>query len=854
VRSIVRFGLWCSLVAFVGISVVATPSSAAKGAPKIYVAFHWHMHQPIYWPYEQITQTANNPQCTDSVIDYLTWPDRVGAYTHYPIDTIRNHSGLPHMGAQVSFSGSLIENLNDLAAHGIAYGTDWAGYYRQAVGWKTALGNTRLDLVGFGYHHPLMALCDYEDTRRQIQDHRRILLQTFGGTYSKGIFPPENAFSKRMIPALVDEGFEWVLVDNIHFDRANKDYPWTPQQIIAPPNRADQRNPAQPHYEALTCQQNTVNMVSTGFGLRPHWCEYVDPATGRAVTPDGKPARMIVVPTERSIGYDDSYGDRDPIHRLQQLEPYNTDPAHPYLVVLAHDGDNAGASGSRYYLETCGWISRNPDRYEVTTIQDYLQLFPPAADDVIHVEDGSWTGADLGDQEFKKWNGDPYLNGQLDHEKGYSPDRNSWAAITAAKNRVLTADRVAPQDPRVVKAWREFLVGQTSCYWYWDGTFEWDLKPTIASNNAVVHADAVLAGAGGADAVAPTIYVPQREPYNPGGFESRKPVPSTHRAWSGTSPWQERYRRDRRGPTSQPSDFTVWTLVYDVSGLQNVTLKYRVAEGGDVGPANLVYAGGTWHDVPMTARAIPCLSATVKAKYKAEQYSGRIEGLHDALVDYYVEAVDGAGNVARSPIQHVFVGTQVIVPDLVSPADPSTADVITISSDRPGFLHWGVNGWTKPAEAYWPDGTTPWADGKAVDTKLQGPTEDGHYVAHIGPFQGEQQVDEVNFVFHWSDDTWGSDHLVSLRPEDRLRTSQDVAAAVLKLQHAARRVVWVGKQAHDKAAAEDAWKAAAAEAEDAMRQAAPDATDRFLSLLEKVRNRDHGPVGLKLDEVLRRRP
>ena len=830
----------------------ATSAQAKSKNPKVYVAFHWHMHQPIYWPYEQITETANNPQCTDAVVEYLTWPDRIGAYTHYPYDTIKNHSNLPHVGAQISFSGSLIENLNDLAAHGIGYGKDWMNYCRHARTWKTSLGNYRIDMVGFGYHHPLMALCDYEDIRRQIQLHRDILVKTFGGTYSKGIFPPENAFSERMIPALVDEGIEWALVDNIHFDRANKGYPYTPQQVIAPPNRATARNAPQPHYEALTCQQNTLNMVSTGFGLRPHWCQYIDPNTGKAMTPDGKTAKMIVVPTERSIGYDDSYGDRSPIQRIQQLEAYNTDPAHPFLIVLAHDGDNAGASGSRYYLETCGWIGSNPDKYELTTIQDYLQMFPPDPQDVIHVEDGSWTGADLGDQEFQKWNGDPYLNGQVDHENGYSPDRNSWAVITAAKNRVLTAEKIAPDSETTKQAWHEFLVGTTSCYWYWDGTFEWDLKPTIASNNAVAFTDQIITQ-DSADEVVPTIYIPQREPYNPGGQETRKPVPQSKRPWTWDSPWRARYEVSREEPKEQSSDFTVWTLVYDVSGLDSVKLKYRKSESNDVAPSNMVYDSAPWQELPMTGKVIPGVSPKIKAKYKAEQYSAKVEGFEEALLDYYVEATDGRGNVARSPIQHVYVGKKVVVPDLVSPSTPSAGDVITVRAPRAGDLHWAVNGWKLPDEAYWPEGTNPWGDGKAVDTKLQGPDETGSYWVKIGPFQGEQVVEEINFVFHYDDSSWGPDHVVSLNGAERLRTSADYADALVKIERAARRLVFTSPNAgRDVQAATDNWKAVAAEIEDMVRQSSPRKGKRLKRLLSKQQSRGNEKVGELMKQLLER--
>ncbi len=64
--------------------------------------------------------------------------------------------------------------------------------------------------------------------------------------------------------------------------------------------------------------------------------------------------------------------------------------------------------------------------------------FPPEPDDVIHVEEGSGVGAESGDAGFRKWLGDP-------HPAGWSPDRNSWAALTAAKNRAFTAQALAPR-------------------------------------------------------------------------------------------------------------------------------------------------------------------------------------------------------------------------------------------------------------------------------------------------------------------------------------------------------------------------------------------------------------------------
>ena len=46
--------------------------------------------------------------------------------------------------------------------------------------------------------------------------------------------------------ALVAEGIEWSLVDNIHFDRASQNYPHTDASGMFAPNRADQINPDDP--------------------------------------------------------------------------------------------------------------------------------------------------------------------------------------------------------------------------------------------------------------------------------------------------------------------------------------------------------------------------------------------------------------------------------------------------------------------------------------------------------------------------------------------------------------------------------------------------------------------------------
>lgn len=216
------------------------------------------------------------------------------------------------------------------------------------------------------------------------------------------------------------------------------------------------------------------------------------------------------------------------------------------------------------------------------------------------------------------------------------------------------------------------------------------------------------------------------------------------------------------------SDFTVWSYVYDLSGLQSVKLKYRIDKDG-VNPIssnqNETYEGGSevgpWQEIEMTAKAIPSIT-NPQPTAKAQEYSAEVKGLKDVLVDYYVEATDTKGNVSRSMILHVYVGdgnggSQGGGDDIISqtgsykvtPAEPTVNDIITITAPNGQdgiILHWGVNNYEKPIAAYLPEGSTYFTDGKAARTPF---TRNGEGVleAKIGPFNNpEQAVSYISFV------------------------------------------------------------------------------------------------------------
>ncbi|MCE1202948.1 MAG: fibronectin type III domain-containing protein [Bacteroidia bacterium] len=722
-------------------------TDSTRNNPKIYIAFLWHMHQPIYRPYENIVQTQQSGVYSFSLYDVHL--SRTGPYTDWPKNAVMKgiNAGMPNFGAQVSFSGSLIENLNNLQAAGIGF-SNWKSHWNYIKNQTTALGNPRLDMVGFGYHHPLMGLIDYQDIRKQIQRHKQIFAQNFTGNYSKGIFPPETAFSTRMIPALVDEGLEWVIIDNLHFERTAEGAPYADASGVPRPNKSTVRNPNPGDWKQLNGLW-APTPVSIRWAHQPRWVSYTDPATG--VT-----KKIIGVPASRYLGEEDGRGGFGALNYdyvMSQFEQYNTDPSRPILIVLHHDGDNYGGGSEAYYNSNfqnfVNWLQANSSRFECTTIQDYLQRFPPPQNDVIYVQDGSWLGAAGGDQVFRKWNGDP---GTYPGASGpYSPDRNSWGVMTAAKNIVQTADQINPNHPGTLQGWHYYLNGQASDYWYWDGTEIWDSNPTMAANQAVSNALPVAQG--GPDLTPPAIYVPQRTPYNPGDIE-----------WTSQG--------------VRPSDFTVWTYVFDLNGLSSVQLKYRESVANQVGNDNLTYTGGPgvgpWQSKPMTGVSIPSITNPLPL-YKAQEFSAMITGYTNKLLDYYVEATDNNGNVARSPIQHVWVGdgsggssSNVTI----SPSSPTANDVITITAAHAtsvSLLHWGVNNWQRPIEAYRPAGTQLHSGSQAVQTPPTGQDNQGRYYWQLGPFNNpDQAVSVLNFVFKLSATQWdnnnGQDWNITIQP------------------------------------------------------------------------------------------
>jgi hypothetical protein len=563
------------------------------------------MHQPYY--------NTTDRYYWDGEKDGI-FGSRVGNYTDFIGAAVRQYidGGLDNAGLSTSWSGSLIEQLERCAAEGLCGGRfgGWNGSLRAIAQARTALDHPRVDFTAFGFFHPLMPLIPARDIVKQIEWHRRIVRDVFGVEASPILFPPETAFHVRIIPALIEAGIEAVIYDSIHRFRACRDYPYAGMnEGMLPPNPAEQVDP--PVDDWLQLRNIWAgSKISPGL-LKPEYVGYEDP--------DGRTSALIAVPAERYIGNEDARGGFGALQYPDVLgQVYDRivatggyDPKHPPFFLLHSDGDNHGGGADSYYKHNTGnlvqWLQDDP-RFELTTIRDYLKRFPPDPAPVIHIEPGSWSGADNGDPQFMKW--------FSRYNEPYSPDLNSWAVLTAFQNVVHAVEDAQPDHPALAEAIRLLLTAETSCYWYWTGQTVWDQQVTNAANLALGRLrEALDRLRTGGDRTGPTIFAPWVIPENPGGKR-----------------WGQGCLLDA------PRDGVVHTFVYDVAGLKRVELVLRV--------------GGTETRRAMTDRG-PYPTRT-GAALTATYFTAQLPiGAGD--VRYFIEAEDGRGNVARGALERVFL-------------------------------------------------------------------------------------------------------------------------------------------------------------------------------------------------------
>lgn len=218
----------------------------------------------------------------------------------------------------------------------------------------------------------------------------------------------------------------------------------------------------------------------------------------------------------------------------------------------------------------------------------------------IHVEDGAWIfpESDYGSPYFLKWVEPPldadssnrYPNTIADLETpGFALKFWSWAPVMAGANWCETAEQIWEDlggtveawkiqaiydwdttytSPNIVeRAWHVYLAGLDSGFNYFGGLGNDDeVKPSLATRQAVELLQSYMSANLHNDATPPSVFRPQRFPWNPGGYTF---------CWFNRIPGV-----DENFLKEMPSEFYIWTHVYDVSGVQSVDLKVRLDNDG----------------------------------------------------------------------------------------------------------------------------------------------------------------------------------------------------------------------------------------------------------------------------------
>ncbi len=698
---------------------------------QVHTTYLWHLHQPTYWGdvskinpnrYQIVKESqdlkfsgANNDSNglahpTNNLQEIFGAGDRVAAYQFAPKNAINSIRDLPESGAQITYGGSLLENVNSLAqANQWGYSNTWIQNIKDAKAWKTSGNFPRMEMVSFTMHHALSPLLSDEALTKEIKAHQYYSKQLFGTHDSKGYWPAECAFSERIIKTLTECGIEWSVIANSHLARTLNNYPikaGSGGSMCDYPNQADRIDTNGTNW--FSAQKDARGgQFAVPYCYLPYKSKYIDPETAQEY-------KITVVPMADYESYEDGYAAIG-TNLLAPIVAQAPTSVRPPLVLFAHDGDNAWGGGSSYYNESVtGFSHAAASQGNVpTTIPQYLKDHPVSDTDVVHVEDGGWVNADgdFGHPQFTNWLWPFYDSNYKFNPTGWTEDMMNQAITTAGENHAIMAEQLEGNNLRMSeivsptaaispaeKAWHFLMAGYDSGNAYYGLAEDLEIKTTLAVNRCVQFAKPTLDAHPGVDNTKPSVFIPQRWPYNPG--EKGYGAPYGYKEFLNSA------------------DFTVYTFAYDVNGVQKSELKFRIDADGKNNlnsNHNETYAGGsdvgTWVTLPMSERIFPKGNITSNTQADlymlptviANQYYAEIAGISEKLLDYYVEVTDTNGNATKSKIQHVWVGKNLDIAPKIAflPASNYSAtpiDVIITATDSND---------PSPKVYYTIDGSTP---------------------------------------------------------------------------------------------------------------------------------------------------
>ncbi|NRR34079.1 alpha-amylase [Oxalobacteraceae bacterium] len=255
----------------------------------------------------------------------------------------------------------------------------------------------------------------------------------------------------------------------------------------------------------------------------------------------------------------------------------------------------------------------------------------------------------------------------LDQQVSYAGNQlNPWMLSYPVKGNPA-ADYAGGANPAEL-AWYFLLPAMDSGFGYYDENKDDSVKPSLAFNNSLSFSKPYVQANAAQDRTGPSVWWPQRYPYNPGSVNASKAEGWTVQHYS--------------------KDFAIYTYAYDVSGISSAKVKVRVHNSTTINASDDTYkvydpsalagvAGlsitpasvSAWEAFDMQVRDLqPVMNgvawnattrdtlAVLPAQEIGDLYYVYLSKYRNQLLDYYVEMTDAAGNVTKSEIQQVYVG------------------------------------------------------------------------------------------------------------------------------------------------------------------------------------------------------
>jgi chitodextrinase len=508
-------------------------------------------------------------------------------------------------------------------------------------------------------------------------------------------------------------------------------YDATGDTIVSPPNRADLQNTSTTGswVAAGMAHEQQVIVNKFPFASTPHWVRAVDPATGAVSKIAGIPVSQNgswLEGWEGSTTVDEiaPYAALEPRQFFVVAHDGDNSGGRAGALSTWQAGHNTTCSGNGYCLGIDEYLKAKPiPTSDVQHVQDgsWVDTRDSSSDPTWYhwrLPFLIWKGQFA---EFNRVNGlslSPKVNlkglqegATVSFEYGWHYLERNFALLQASMNYARTAEQIwldghpnhwSPSttlDNQVtypgnqlnpwmmsypVKgnaaadyagganpaelAWYFLLPAMDSGFGYYDENKDDSVKPTLAFNNSLAFSKPYVQANLAQDHTGPSVWWPQRYPYNPGSVNASKAEGWTVQHYS--------------------NDFAIYTYAYDVSGIASAKVKVRVHSSNAINASDDTYkvydpaamagvAGlsitpgnvGAWDEYNMQVRDLQtdmngvAWNATTKdtlavlpAQEIGDLYYSYLSNYRNQLLDYYVEATDSKGNVTRSEIQQVYVG------------------------------------------------------------------------------------------------------------------------------------------------------------------------------------------------------